>query len=102
MRARSYRSTGTLRSANCAAALSESYCQIYCQKREGEGIPGGRELQVFSNLLISICVYVGSNPTLSATRDINSARSGSVDRDSNEAGKRPLGRPRIMAWTPLL
>jgi hypothetical protein len=30
-------------------------------------MPGDRELQVFSNLLISICVYVGSNPTLSAT-----------------------------------
>ena len=43
-----------------------SYCQIYCQKRGGEGIPGDGEPHVFSNLLISICVYVGSNPTLSA------------------------------------
>ena len=43
------------------------YCQIYCQKRGGEGIPGDGEPHVFSNLLISICVYVGSNPTLSAT-----------------------------------
>ena len=43
-----------------------AYCQIYCQKRGGEGIPGDGEPQVFSNLLISICVYVGSNPTLSA------------------------------------
>ena len=42
------------------------YCQIYCQKRGGEGIPGDGEPHVFSNLLISICVYVGSNPTLSA------------------------------------
>jgi hypothetical protein len=44
-----------------------SYCQIYCQKRGGEGIPGDGELQVFSNLLISSGAYVGSNPTLSAT-----------------------------------
>jgi hypothetical protein len=37
------------------------------------------------NLLISIGVYVGSNPTLSATHDINSVRPGSVDRNGNEA-----------------
>jgi hypothetical protein len=43
------------------------YCQIYCQKRGGEGVAGDGEVQVFSNLLISICVYLGSNPTLSAT-----------------------------------
>jgi hypothetical protein len=42
------------------------YCQIYCQKWGGEGIQGDGELQGFSNLLISICVYVGSNPTLFA------------------------------------
>jgi hypothetical protein len=58
-----------LRSANCATALTETYCQIYCQKRGGEGIPGDGELQVFSNLLISICVSVGSNPTLSANKN---------------------------------
>src|ERR1700676_1646036 len=34
---------------------------------EGRGLEGDGEVQVFSNLLISICVYVGSNPTLSAT-----------------------------------
>src|ERR1700730_10773245 len=51
MRARSYRSTGTLRSANCATALSESYCQIYCQKRGGEGVPGDGELHVFQQLI---------------------------------------------------
>jgi hypothetical protein len=39
-----------------------SYCQIYCQKRGGEGISGDNEFLVFSNLLISICVSVGSNP----------------------------------------
>jgi len=66
-----------------------SYCQIYCQKRGGEGIPGDGEPRVFSNLLISICVYVGSNPTLSASRDLNSAWPGSVDRDSYEAGITP-------------
>jgi hypothetical protein len=38
----------------------QTYCQIYCQKRGGEGIPGDRELRVFSNLLISICLSVGS------------------------------------------
>jgi hypothetical protein len=43
-----------------------SYCQIYCQKRGVEGIAGDGELQDFSNLLISIGAYVGSNPTLSA------------------------------------
>jgi hypothetical protein len=69
--------------------LDWPYCQIYCQKRGGEGIPGDGEPHVFSNLLISICVYVGSNPTLSATRDINSVRPGSVDRSSNEAGITP-------------
>jgi hypothetical protein len=37
-------------------------------KRGGEGIPGDREFQDFSNLLISIYVYEGSNPTLSATQ----------------------------------
>jgi hypothetical protein len=42
-----------------------SYCQIYCQKRGGEGIPGDGELQVFSNLLISICAYVGSTKSRS-------------------------------------
>jgi hypothetical protein len=31
------------------------YCQIYCQKRGGEGIAGDGEPWVFSNLLISIC-----------------------------------------------
>jgi hypothetical protein len=30
-------------------------------------MPGDGEPRLFSNLLISICVYVGSNPTLSAT-----------------------------------
>jgi hypothetical protein len=44
-----------------------SYCQIYCQKRGGEGIPGDGEFKNFSNLLISIYVYEGSNPTLSDT-----------------------------------
>jgi hypothetical protein len=53
--------------------VEQTYCQIYCQKRGGEGIPGDGEVQVFSNLLISICVYVGSNPTLSATQ---SSRAG--------------------------
>jgi len=37
-----------------------------CQKRGGEGIPGDGWLQVFNNLLITFCLYVGSNPTLSA------------------------------------
>jgi len=46
---------------------ASSYCQIYCQKRGGEGIPGDGEFKNFSNLLISIYVYEGSNPTLSAT-----------------------------------
>jgi hypothetical protein len=49
-------------------AAEQTYCQIYCQKRGGEGIQGDGELQVFSNLLISIGAYVGSNPTLSAIR----------------------------------
>jgi hypothetical protein len=44
-----------------------SYCQIYCQKRGGEGIPGDGEVRIFSNLLISISAFEGSNPTLSAT-----------------------------------
>ena len=47
--------------------LGQTYCQIYCQKRGGEGIQGDGELHVFSNLLISIYLYVDSNPTLSAT-----------------------------------
>jgi hypothetical protein len=47
--------------------LGWPYCQFYCQKRGGEGIAGDGDLQVFSNLLISICVNVGSNPTLSTT-----------------------------------
>ena len=48
-------------------ARGQTYCQIYCQKRGGEGILGDGEFQDFSNLLISIYVYEGSNPTLSAT-----------------------------------
>jgi hypothetical protein len=36
-------------------------------KAGGERIPGYGEPRVFSNLLISICVCVGSSPTLSAT-----------------------------------
>jgi hypothetical protein len=46
-------------------------------------------MQVFSNLLISICVYVGSNPTLSANRDLNCSRTASVGRDGNGAGITP-------------
>jgi hypothetical protein len=66
LRVRNNRSTGTPRSEYYGIAPSESYCQIYCQMRGGEGAPRDREPQVFSNLLISICVSVGSNPTLSA------------------------------------
>jgi hypothetical protein len=43
------------------------YWQIYCQKWGGQGVPGDGELQVFNNLLITFCLSVGSNPTLSAT-----------------------------------
>jgi hypothetical protein len=46
------------------SSAAPSYCQIYCQKRGAEGIAGDGELQDFSNLLIFICVSVGSNPTL--------------------------------------
>ncbi len=47
-------------------------------------MPGDGELQVFSSLLIPIGVSEGSNPTLSASRDLNSARPGSADRGSHE------------------
>jgi len=70
-------------------ARGQTYCQIYCQKRGGEGIPGDGEAQVFSNLLISICVCVGSNPTLSATCHMNSRGPGSVGSGSREAGITP-------------
>jgi hypothetical protein len=69
--------------------------QTYCQKRGGEGIPGDHEFQDFSNLLIFIYVYVGSNPTLSATRDINSRGPGSVSSGSHEAGITPAREQRI-------
>jgi hypothetical protein len=85
LRVRNNRSTGTPRSEYFAIAPSESYCQIYCQKRGGEGIPGDGELRVFSNLLNSICVYVGSNPTLSAMQCIRQAgirRSGRISGEN--------------------
>jgi hypothetical protein len=34
---------GRFSSANFATALSETYCQIYCQKPGGEGVPGDGE-----------------------------------------------------------
>jgi len=46
-------------------------------------------MQVFNNLLITFSLYVGSNPTLSATRDINSRGPGSVSSGSHEAGITP-------------
>ena len=64
------------RNANCATTLSETYCQIYCQKRGGEGSPGDGEPQVFSNLLIAIDASVGSNPTLSAIGKYKKPRPG--------------------------
>jgi hypothetical protein len=66
------------------------YCQIYCQKRGGEGITGDGEPRVFSNLLISICVYVGSTNRES---DLNVAvqrqRSGAKRRTSGAAASNP-------------
>ena len=45
--------------------------------------------------MISIGVSVGSNPTLSATRDINSRGPGSVSSGSHEAGITPAREQRI-------
>ena len=71
-----------------------SYCQIYCQKRGGEGTPADGKLQVFSNLLISICVYVGS--TKIAERFLDAA---ATPRRSG-AKRRTSGRPRSRAIPP--
>jgi len=48
--------------------LDWPYCQIYCQKRGGEGVPGDGKLQVFNNLLIIFCLYVGSNSSPALTQ----------------------------------
>jgi hypothetical protein len=56
---------------------------------EGGGLPGSRERYCARNFLILLFGLVDSNPTLSATRDINSVWPGSVDRNGNEAGITP-------------
>jgi hypothetical protein len=56
--------------------LDWRYCQIYCQKRGGEGIPGDGKHQDFSNLLISIGAYVGSTKSPGAILDARSAPAG--------------------------
>ena len=72
--------------------LGWTYCQIYCQKRGDEGIPGDGEPHVFSNLLISICVYVGSTKSQERFWTTRMRRSG--------AKRRTSGRPRPRAIPP--
>jgi hypothetical protein len=65
----------------------KSYCQIYCQKRGGEGLKGTASFSNFSNLLISICVYVGS--TKIAERFLDAAGLGAAVRSEAEDERPP-------------
>jgi hypothetical protein len=69
--------------------LDWPYSQIYCQKRGGEGIPGDGEPYVFSNLLISICVYVGSTKIAERFLDAAAGRSDAVDERPSPAASNP-------------
>lgn len=63
-------------------ALSETYCQIYCQKRGGEGIPGDGKLRVFSKLLIFIYVAVASTSRrATSAQDAGAFRDGGPERE---------------------